>query len=179
MTENQAVAGNATAGASGATAANATAANDNADVKHGGGPLRRGASAGYRWLLLVFVAAGAVQIFLAGLGVFHLHSYGLDEPAGDAALDPHRTLGFAMGGVALLILVLALAARPGGRAIAGAVVLVVQTDVLQSLFAGLGDDSPVWGGLHALDGLLAIAVACYLYGVALARKRGNRVRAKS
>ena len=125
------------------------------------------------------VLAGAVQIFLAGLGVFHLHSYGLDAPAGDSALDPHRTLGFAMGGIALLILVLALAARPGGRAIAGAVVLVVQTDLLQSLLAGLGDDSPAWGGLHALDGLLAIAVACYLDGVALASKRGDRGHAKS
>ena len=74
---------------------------------------------------------------------------------------------------------LALAARPGGRAIAWAVVLVVQTHLLQSLLAGLGDDSPVWGGLHALDGLLAIAVACYLYGVALARRRGDRDRARS
>jgi hypothetical protein len=43
--------------------------------------------------------------------------------------------------------------------------------VLQSLLAGLGDDSPVWGGLHALDGLFAIGVAGYLYGVALVRRR--------
>jgi hypothetical protein len=83
-----------------------------------------------------------------------------------------------MGGVAVLILVLALTARPGGRAIAGAVVLLVQTDLLQSLLAGLGDDSPVWGGLHALDGLLAIAVACYLYGRALTGRRGSRARVK-
>jgi hypothetical protein len=179
MMENQAAAGRATARAGEATEVNAAAASDNTDEKNEGGPLRRGASAGYRWLLLAFVVAGAVQVFLAGLGVFHLHSYGLDAPAGDSALDPHRTLGFAMGGIALLILVLALAARPGGRAIAGAIVLVAQTDLLQSLFAGLGDDSPVWGGLHALDGLLAIAVACYLYGVALARKRGERGRATS
>jgi uncharacterized protein DUF6220 len=178
MTENHAAVGSATAGGGEAAAVTAAATSGNTDEKNEGGPLRRSASAGYRWLLLVFVVAGAVQVFLAGLGVFHLHSYGLDAPAGDSALDPHRTLGFAMGGIAILILVLALAARPGGRAIAGAVVLVVQTDLLQSLFAGLGDDSPVWGGLHALDGLLAIAVACYLYGVALARKRGERGHAK-
>jgi hypothetical protein len=178
MTENHAAVGSATAGGGEAAAVTAATTSGNTDEKNEGGPLRRGASAGYRWLLLVFLVAGAVQVFLAGLGVFHLHSYGLDAPAGDSALDPHRTLGFAMGGVALLILVLALAARPGGRAIAGAVVLGVQTDLLQSLFAGLGDDSPVWGGLHALDGLLAIAVACYLYGVALARKRGERGHAK-
>ena len=113
---------------------------------------------------------GAAQIFLAGLGVFHHHSVGL---------GPHETLGFAMGGIAVLILVLALVARPGGRAIAGAAVLVVQTDLLQSLLAGLGDDAAVWGGLHALDGLLAIAVACYLYGSALTERRGGRARVES
>ena len=143
-----------------------------------GGVLRLRAAAGYRWLLVMFLIAGAVQIFLAGLGVFQ--AYGPAAPAGDSALDPHRMLGFVMGGIAVVILVLALIARPGGRAIAGAVVLVVQTDLLQSLLAGLGDDSAVWGGLHALDGLLAIAVAAYLYGTALAGSRGDdRARAKS
>jgi hypothetical protein len=178
MTENQAVTGGATTGTSGAAAVSTTAVANN-DEKNGGGSLRRGAATGYRWLLLAFVLAGVVQVFLAGLGLFHLHSYGLDAPAGDSALDPHRTLGFAMGGIALLILVLALIARPGGRAIAGAVVLVVQTDLLQSLLAGLGDNGAVWGGLHALDGLLAIAVACYLYGKALGLSRGDHARAKS
>jgi hypothetical protein len=137
----------------------------------GGGGVRRGAAAGYRWLLLLFLVAGVVQIFLAGLGVFHLHAYGLDDPAGDAALDPHRALGFAMAGIAVLILVLAFVARPGARQVVLAVVLVLQTAFLQSVLAGLGDDSPVWGGLHALDGLLAIGVAGYLYGVALVRRR--------
>jgi hypothetical protein len=138
-----------------------------------GSALRRGAGAGYRWLLLLFLLAGVVQIFLAGLGVFHLHAYGLDDPAGDSALDPHRTLGFAMGGIAVLILILALIARPGARQVVLAAALVLQTVLLQSLLAGLGDDSPVWGGLHALDGVLAIGVAGYLYGVALVRRRAT------
>lgn len=163
MTENQAVTGSAVGSAS--------AIHEKSASGNEGGPLRRGAATGYQWLLLVFVVAGVVQIFLAGLGVFHHHSVGL---------GPHETLGFVIGVIAVLILVLALAARPGGRAIVGAAVLVVQTDFLQSLLAGLGnDDDPVWGGLHALDGLLAIAVACYLYGTALARRRGDRARARS
>ena len=144
-----------------------------------GGALRLRAAAGYRWLLLVFLLAGVVQIFLAGLGVFHLHSYGLDASAGDSALDPHRVLGFTMGGIAILILLLALIARPGGRAIAWAVVLVVQTAFLQSLLAGLGDNAAVWGGLHALDGFLAIAVAAYLYAITRGESQGDHVRAKS
>jgi hypothetical protein len=56
------------------------------------GTLRRQAGTGYRWLLMVFLVAGAVQIFLAGLA----------------------------------------------------------------------DDHAVYGGLHALDGLLIIAIAAYL-----------------
>ena len=53
-----------------------------------GSAVRRGAAAGYRWLLLLFLVAGVVQIFLAGLGVFHLHAYGLDDPAWRRARAP-------------------------------------------------------------------------------------------
>jgi len=39
-------------------------------VTASGGALRRTAATGYLWLLLVFLLAGAVQIFLAGLGAY-------------------------------------------------------------------------------------------------------------
>jgi len=169
MTDNQAITDSAAAGAGPGGGSGSAAATGTGGAAAADGTLRRRAADCYRWLLLVFVVAGAAQVFFAGLGVFHHHSVGL---------GPHETLGFAMGGIAVLILVLALLARPGGRAIAWVVVLVVQTDFLQSLLAGLGDDAAVWGGLHALDGLLTIAVACYLYGSALARIRGDRARVR-
>ena len=122
--------------------------------------LRRGAFLGYRWALLAFLLAGAAQISLAGLGVFSLHDQG------DAAFAPHRDLGFAMAGVAVLILVLALIARPGARAIVGSAVLVLLTSLVQSLLAGLGKDHAAYGGLHALDGLLILGIAGYLYAQA-------------
>jgi Family of unknown function (DUF6220) len=125
--------------------------------------LRRGAFLAYRWALLAFLLAGAAQIFLAGLGVF-----GLFDTGGDT-FAPHRALGFAMAGIAVLILVLALIARPGARAIVGSAVLVLLTSLVQSLLAGLGKDHAAYGGLHALDGLLILAVAGYLY--AQARRR--------
>jgi len=125
--------------------------------------LRRGAFLGYRWALLAFPLAGAAQISLAGLGVFSLHDQG------DAAFAPHRDLGFAMAGLALLILVLAVIARPGARAIVGAAVLVLLTSLMQSLLAGLGEDHAAYGALHALDGLLILGIAGYLY--AQARRR--------
>ena len=51
----------------------------------------------YRCLLLVFLLAVAVQIFLAGLGGF---SYGDgDRTGGDHAFSAHQGLGFASAGV--------------------------------------------------------------------------------
>jgi hypothetical protein len=112
----------------------------------------------YRWWLVVFLAAGVVQIFLAGLGAFKLL-----HGAGDPALDPHRALGFVMAGMAIIILILTLIARPGVRAIIGAVVLVLMTSVLQSLLAGLADNHVIFGALHATDGLFILAIPAYLY----------------
>jgi hypothetical protein len=123
--------------------------------------------AGYRWLLLVFLVAVAVQIFLAGLGVF---SFGNgDRSGGDHAFSAHQGLGFAIAGASILLLALAIAARAGRLAVWLAVALVVQTCLLQSLLDGLADNTAVFGGLHALDGLLIGASAGVQY--ALARRR--------
>jgi hypothetical protein len=131
--------------------------------------LRHGAFLGYRWVLLAFLVAGVAQIFLAGLGVFSLQGQGL-EAAGDTAFAPHRALGFTMAGIALLILVLAVIARPGARAIILSAVLVLLTSLTQSLLAGLGEDHAVYGALHALDGLLILGIAGYLYARAWRRE---------
>jgi Family of unknown function (DUF6220) len=122
--------------------------------------LRRAAQAGYRWLLLAFLALGAVQIFLAGLGAFRIDNLGV---SGDTAFAPHRAVGFAMAGVALLILVLALVARPGLRAVMGSVVLFLLVFLVQSLLASLADNTVWFGGLHALDGLAILGLAAFLY----------------
>jgi heme/copper-type cytochrome/quinol oxidase subunit 1 len=122
--------------------------------------LRRGAFLGYRWTLLVFLLAGVTQIFLAGLGAFRLQD---QVGAGDSAFAPHRALGFSMGVFALVILVLAVIARPGARAIVGSAALVLLTSLMQSLLAGFAEDHVVFGALHALDGLLILSIAAYLY----------------
>jgi hypothetical protein len=122
--------------------------------------LRRAAQAGYRWLLLAFLLLGAVQIFLAGLGAFRIDNLGV---SGDTAFAPHRAVGFAMAGVALVILILALVARPGVRAVIGSAVLFLLAVVVQSLLAGLADNTVWFGGLHALDGLAILSIAAVLY----------------
>src|SRR5690348_8451961 len=122
--------------------------------------LRRGALLAYRWAVLAFLLAGVAQIFLAGLGAFRLQD---QAGAGDSAFAPHRALGFSMGVIALLILVLAVTARPGARAVAGAAALALLTMLMQSLLAGFAEDHAVFGALHALDGLLILSIAAYLY----------------
>jgi hypothetical protein len=129
--------------------------------------LRRGALLAYRWVLLAFLLAGAAQIFLAGLGVFSVASHGVSE---DSAFSAHRGLGFALAGVALVILLLALIARPGVRAIGLSVVLFLLTALMQSLLAGLADGTALYGGLHALDGLAVLGIAGFLYASASRRR---------
>jgi hypothetical protein len=124
--------------------------------------LRRGALIGYRWGLLAFLLLGVVQIFLAGLGIFSLHGQELGA-TGETAFNPHRSLGFGMGGLALIILILALIARPGARSIVLAVVMFLLAFLAQSILGGLGEDTPVFGGLHALDGLAILGIAGFLY----------------
>jgi hypothetical protein len=121
---------------------------------------RRAALVAYRWLLLGFLLLGAVQIFLAGLGAFRLDNTGV---SGDIAFAPHRTVGFAMAGVALVILILALIARAGTRAAVLAAVLFLLAALAQSLLAGLADSTVLFGGLHALDGLAILGIAAFLY----------------
>jgi heme A synthase len=132
-------------------------------------PLRRGAFAGYRWLLLIFLLLAAVQIFLAGFGVFSLNGEQVGAP-GETAFDPHRSLGFTLGGVAFIILVLALIARYSARSMVLAAVMFLLVFLAQSLFADLGGSNAFFGGLHAFDGLVILGIAGYLYS--LSRRHG-------
>ena len=156
MSENQAVAaGTGTpAGQSGTKPASSTG--------------RRPAMLVFHWALAAFLLLLAVQIFLAGLGAFRTEAIGADS-----AFAPHRDFGFALGGVALVILVLALVARAGRAAITGAAALVVLTNLAQSLLAGLADDHALFGGLHAFDGLAIIGIAAWLW--ARSRQRAPRI----
>jgi predicted anti-sigma-YlaC factor YlaD len=120
---------------------------------------RCGALLAYRWLLLAILLAGGAQIFLAVLGVFSVTGHGTSA---DSVFSAHRSLGFAMAGAAVIILILALIAWPGALPLALAGVLAVQTGLLQSLLAGLAHKAALSGDLHALDGLLSLGIAGFL-----------------
>ena len=164
MSENQAVAaGTGTpAGQSGTGLASGTELASTELASTG----RRPAMLVFHWALAAFLLLLAVQIFLAGLGAFRTEAIGADS-----AFAPHRDFGFALGGVALVILVLALVARAGRAAITGAAALVVLTNLAQSLLAGLADDHALFGGLHAFDGLAILGVAAWLWARTRPRAR--------
>jgi hypothetical protein len=134
---------------------------------------RKGAFVAYRWALLVFLVLGVVQIFLAGTGVFSLHGREIGT-AGETAFSPHRAVGFTMSAVSLVILILALVARPGNRHLIGAAVLFVLTGFAQSLFAGLGDNTAFFGGLHALDGVAVIGLAGFLHASTIRQAKAEQ-----
>ena len=111
----------------------------------------RGARVSYllaSWLLL---AGGAVQVFLAGLGVF--------ESAERFAT--HRDFGYALGIVPLVMVILAIVGRLPRWLLVGAVVLVAQF-ALQSVFVVLRTSLPVVAALHPLNGFLILLLSVRL-----------------
>ena len=57
------------------------------------------------------------------------------------------------------------------RAIVASAVLFLLAVLAQSLLASLADNTVIFGGLHALDGLAILCIAAFLY--ASARRRGR------
>ena len=119
---------------------------------------RAGALQAFRRGTMLFLLLGAVQIFLAGLGVFDLDGETLGS-SGETAFDPHRLNGDIMSAVALLLLILVLLARPGTRLIVEAVVLLLLMAVGQPLLASGGEDQAWLGGLHAIVGIGLLGLA--------------------
>ena len=100
----------------------------------------------------VFVFGVAVQVFLAGLGVF-------DSPASFAT---HRDVGYILSAVPILLLIVGLLAGLGPRpAVLAAVVFGLF--ILQSVFVAMRDTSPAIAALHPVNGfligLLAVVIA--------------------
>ena len=106
----------------------------------------------------VFLGLVAVQFFLAGLGVFRNNPEPSKKIVESSTFDPHRIVGDTLILIALVILVLAFVT---GRAVQLSAALFVLM-VIQNVLAGLGEDTPVLGALHALNALVIVAVAVVL-----------------
>jgi hypothetical protein len=131
---------------------------------------RPGAHRAYVVLLLAFLIDGVLQITLAGFGSFDLGGRKLGAKGNDA-FAAHVMNGNLMSVLALAVLVLAIVAKEGNRTIALAVLLLVLTGLVQTLLSALGEDTPFFGALHALDGLAVLGLAGFLHGGAVGGRR--------
>ncbi len=127
--------------------------------------VRAGAFAVYRVLIVVFALAILVQVFLAGLGIFGMDG-SVTNDEGTTELDPHRAVGHILTQpVMLVILIAAAIARPGRRILSLTAVLLV-VGIVQTVLGIAGGDTPLLGGLHALNALIYLALTGYLVRLA-------------
>jgi Family of unknown function (DUF6220) len=110
-------------------------------------------------LALAIVLGVFVQVYLIGAYVFG---------AGQGALDAHRTAGFTVHALEVLLLVAALAARLPRRDLGLSALLAVIGTVQIALASAHG-----WtGGLHPLLALVVLALAATLARRSLRARRG-------
>ena len=119
----------------------------------------------FRYYAALYFIAVVVQIFFAGVGAFGVVGAAedgvVDTDKVDDEFGPHGALGFFLGPGALLLFLLALAARLGRTRVLLSL-LMVGLWLLQEILAGAGEDSKVVGGLHPVNGLAILALAGYL-----------------
>jgi hypothetical protein len=115
---------------------------------------RRIAHQALRYGAMLFGTAVVVQFYLAGSGIF-----AATGPVKDASsLDAHRLLGNILAGLALLLLVATVIARPVRRVVLVVVVLFVLTAV-EGLLASAGDGAPYVGALHPVVAAVILGLA--------------------
>jgi hypothetical protein len=126
-------------------------------------PIRRGAAWLYRVLIALFATAVVVEFFLAGLGIFRAMPE--EEPVSHETFTDdfaaHAGLGWSLVLGSLLLLIVILVAWTGIRSIGATFGLAVLT-VVQTILAGVGEDTPVVGALHVINALLIMGLSWFL-----------------
>ena len=112
--------------------------------------MRRALTIGYSGLGWLIVALGVLQFFLAGLGFF-----------GSEGFDAHESVGRALHGVTILVVLLAVAGPRTGRDIGMSVVLLLIT-TLQTFLPELRDDAPWLAAFHPVLALAVLGLAAHI-----------------
>ena len=96
------------------------------------------------------MALGVLQFFLAGLGIFGAESF-----------DAHKSVGFAIHGITIVVFLLAIAGPRTGQDIGMGFVLAALT-TLQISLPGLRDDAPWLAAFHPVLALLVLGLAAHI-----------------
>ena len=106
----------------------------------------------HAWVAWAWVAAIAIQVFLAGLAIPQL--------GGDGNFGTHLGFGYAIGVVAIALIAAAAAARAGRRRILqtiGIFVLYIVQTILPSLDPGLS----IAAALHPLNAMILFGLSIW------------------
>jgi hypothetical protein len=104
-----------------------------------------GVGRAHRALALLFFVGGLVQFVLAGYSAF-----------GGSDWDAHSAWGSILTLIALIVLILAAVGR---REALQASAILFGLMILQNVLGAVGDDAPVLGALHPLNGLIVLGAA--------------------
>ena len=96
----------------------------------------------------LFTACAAIQVFLAGLGVFD------DE----SAFITHRNFGYLFSWLTIVMVILALVGRMPRR-FAGLSALLFVLFILQSVFVVMRETNPSIAALHPVNGFVILLIA--------------------
>jgi hypothetical protein len=110
----------------------------------------RWARIGYSLVAWLFAIAAIIQIYLAGQGVFATHSF-----------EQHRNVGYGIGILGLILLVLAFAAKMPLRVI-GATALLFVLMIVQSVLVMMKTDQPNIAALHPVNGFVIVLLAVWI-----------------
>jgi hypothetical protein len=122
--------------------------------------MRKALTLAYHWLALLIAIGIVVQVFLAGLGIFGAESF-----------DAHKSFGFILHLLTILVFLLAIGGPRTGRTIGmgfGLAALVT----IQILLVGARDDAPGLAAFHPVLALFALGLAFHIGMPAISRRRG-------
>jgi hypothetical protein len=126
--------------------------------------VRRGAASVYKVLIALYAAAVVVQIFLAGLGIFDAipdEGESVSSDTWEDKIEVHAGVGWFLFLGSLLLLIVILIAWTGPRSI-GATFGLALLVFIQQILGAAGQDAPVVGALHPINGVLILALALFL-----------------
>ena len=106
----------------------------------------------HAWVAWGFVAAIVIQVFLAGLAIPQL--------GGNGNFSSHQGFGYAIGHVALALVITAAAARSGQRRILQAVGLLVLY-IVQTILPNLDPGLSVGAALHPVGALILFGLGVW------------------
>ena len=101
----------------------------------------------FMWLERAFLVGLFVQVLFIGFGVF--------PRSGDASpFALHRTWGFILGDIAVVLFLVALATRPGWKTILIAFIVGLLTFLVQPILVNARKSAPILAAFHPVDALV-------------------------